>query len=145
MYDKLFYVLRVDYEDIWEYIEKEINKYSQKQWELLFNEMLLLVHRIMIDAEDNFTWELIRDDIISFIKKNKNFDNQLIDEISLCLIRQPLDCASIKYASHYYPAILFESLCVAINCNCTRSEIKNIYTTFEIEFNKNGGFVDEWS
>ena len=130
MYDQLIYALKSDYEDVWEYIEDNVNKYSQQQWNLLFNTLLLITYEFMIESEDVFTWNLIYEDIIIFLKKNKKFNNQLIDSILFQLKHQPMNFQHDIYESVYYPATLFESLCLGINCNCTRSKIIHIYNQF---------------
>lgn len=130
MYEQLAYILKTDYEDIWEYVEDNIHKYNQRQWSLLFEKLLESIYKYLMDQDDNFTWELVYEDVIIFLKKHTKFSRQFIDDISYRLNNYPTEIYALTYESNYYPAVLFKALSMAVNCNCSMTEIKDIYNVF---------------
>ena len=128
-YSGLIYSIKTDHENVWEFIEENEKKYNEHQWNGLFFILLESSYKeIICNGNDNFTWELIIDDLVRFMKKNTDVNIDILNYLYDVCIEKPLDFinhTTIINIGKY--SAMFEALCLAINCNCTSSEITNIY------------------
>lgn len=140
IYDEIIVEIKNDYEYLYEYIEKNVYKYSIQQYTEILESLLSSIYEnISIENNDFFTWEMIFEDFIRRLKKSKIDRKNEIIELFSSYDKIPMkDFYSLFLRSITYEkklnekefAFLFEFLYLSMLCNCTNGEIDKINNDF---------------